>query len=131
MLKGSQAAAKPAQLPDRTDAPQRYSIVLSPDQRRIVVDLEELGGFSNQKEVFQTGLALLAWCLREVKRGRIIASLEENTGSYAELQVPAFERARRSSVADEVSRQEKYSRKVYHSRIRARGLRPAKLVNQG
>lgn len=46
------------------------------------------------KELFNTALTVLSWCIKEVDNGRIIASLDESTGKYKELCMPALERRR-------------------------------------
>jgi hypothetical protein len=42
------------------------------------------------KELFNTALTVLSWCFKEVDNGRVIASLDEKTGKYKELSMPAF-----------------------------------------
>lgn len=69
---------------------QRYTIELSQEYQRLIAGLIKATGLRTQKDVFESSLAILAWAVREVERGRIIASLDEATRSYAELQMPAL-----------------------------------------
>ena len=44
------------------------------------------------KELFSNALTLLYWAVREVKSGRIIASLDEERMKYKELGMPILDR---------------------------------------
>lgn len=44
-----------------------------------------------RKDMLDTAVTLLKWAIRERKRGRIIASLDEQQERYAEVQLPALE----------------------------------------
>jgi hypothetical protein len=79
-----------------SDAALRYTWVISPTDREMIDEVQQLGRFQNQRGLMQAAVALLAWTLREVKNKKIIVALDGNTGHYAELQMPAFENARRS-----------------------------------
>lgn len=41
-------------------------------------------------ELFNIALTLLQWCVKESRKGRMIASLEEGQTSYKELAMPIF-----------------------------------------
>lgn len=45
---------------------------------------------TTRKDLFNSALTLLAWALSERDKGRIIASLDEDTGGYKELVMPFF-----------------------------------------
>lgn len=58
--------------------------------------LDELKGdlrLTTHKELFNNALTLLDWAITQRKAGRIIASLDEASKNYKELQMPALERA--------------------------------------
>ena len=61
-----------------------------------VVELERLRklcDLGTRKELLNNALSLFAWAVREVTEGRIVASLDEKTQKYRELQMPALQSA--------------------------------------
>lgn len=68
----------------------RFNLDLAPDAKVVVSNLMQKTGLRTQTDVFENALALLSWAVREVERGRIIASLDETTKQYAELHTPAL-----------------------------------------
>lgn len=71
-------------------ATQRYTIELSPEYQQAISELMDATGLRTQKDLFEDAIALFAWATREVARGRSITSLNEQTMSYAELQMPVL-----------------------------------------
>ena len=69
---------------------QRYTIELSPEIQQAIGDLMKATGLRTQKDVFESSISILTWAVREVARGRIITSFDENSKTYAELQMPAL-----------------------------------------
>ena len=55
------------------------------------------------KDLFSNALTLLYWAVREVKKGRVIASLDEREGKYKELATPVSERLAKSAQQKEVA----------------------------
>jgi hypothetical protein len=56
-----------------------------------VKDLEALmseSGTQTKKELFNNALTLLEWAVKETKRKRVIASVDEGTATYNELHMP-------------------------------------------
>jgi hypothetical protein len=56
-----------------------------------VKDLEALmseSGTQTKKEIFNNALTLLEWAVKETKRKRVIASVDEGTATYNELHMP-------------------------------------------
>jgi hypothetical protein len=56
-----------------------------------VKDLEALmseSGTQTKKELFNNALTLLEWAVKETKRKRVIASVDEGTSTYNELHMP-------------------------------------------
>lgn len=45
-------------------------------------------GFSTRKELFNNALALLQWAVKEARRGRTIASVDEANDRFTELNMP-------------------------------------------
>lgn len=68
-------------------------------------DVEELKALMAEahietyKELFSNALTLLHWGMREVKNGRIIASVDEKDAKYKELALPVLETVRRVAAA--------------------------------
>ncbi|HEX9768405.1 MAG TPA: hypothetical protein VGA50_04440 [Kiloniellales bacterium] len=58
-------------------------------------------GIDTRKELFDNALTLLQWAVREVKRGNIIASVNEREERYRELQMPILLRAAGKSTTYE------------------------------
>lgn len=52
--------------------------------------LMEKSHITTRKDFFNSALSLFAWVLSERSKGRIIASLDEQTGGYKELVMPFF-----------------------------------------
>lgn len=50
--------------------------------------LVEEAGFSTRKDLFNNALALLQWAVKEARRGRAIASVDEATDRLTELNMP-------------------------------------------
>jgi hypothetical protein len=81
---------------------------------RIQLDLDEVGmklldelkaatGSKTHKELFNNAITLLDWAISQRQSGRIVASLDESSKNYKELQMPALEYAA-SQMSNEVSR---------------------------
>ena len=68
-------------------------------------DVEELKALMAEahmetyKELFSNALTLLHWGVREVKNGRIIASVNEKEAKYKELALPVLETIGRAAAA--------------------------------
>ena len=79
-------------------AAQRYTIELSSEYQEAVADLIKATGLRTQKDVFESSIALLSWAVREVGRGRVIASFDETTKTFAEIHMPALMQAARRAA---------------------------------
>lgn len=51
------------------------------------------------KELFSNALSLLHWAVKEVKNGRIIASMDEGAMKYKELVIPALQTVAKPAAA--------------------------------
>jgi hypothetical protein len=69
----------------------RLQLELPEDGVRQLKDLMAEAKIDTYKELFTNALTLLRWSVREVKSGRIIASVDEQRGKYKELAMPIFE----------------------------------------
>lgn len=56
-------------------------------------------GFGTRKDLINTALSFLQWAVAEVKTGRIIASVDEKTTRYKQIDLPAFKIAEAKAAA--------------------------------
>ena len=68
----------------------RFNIELHDDYKIIVDQLRQKTGLRNQKDVFESALAIFGWAVRETSRGRAIASLDEDAQTYVVIHTPAL-----------------------------------------
>lgn len=61
-----------------------------------VKELEEMmriGDVHTRKDLFNNALTLLQWAIKEVREGKLIASVDEQNKKYKELAMPIFSAA--------------------------------------
>jgi len=68
----------------------RVQVELPKQRVQELEDLMRLTGIETKKELINTALTFMAWAVREVKRGRIIVSLDELASQYKQVVLPAF-----------------------------------------
>lgn len=56
-------------------------------------------GFATRKDLINTALSFLQWAVAEVKTGRIIASVDEGSMRYKQIDLPAFKLAAAEAAA--------------------------------
>ena len=66
----------------------RVQLDLSTERVEQLHRLASEAGFSTRKDLFNNALALLQWVVKEAKRGRAIASVDEVNNRYTELSMP-------------------------------------------
>lgn len=64
---------------------------LPEDKVRQLEALMEESGLKTKKEFINNALTLLEWAMREVRAGRVIASVDEREKRYKEILLPALE----------------------------------------
>lgn len=64
---------------------------------QLLEELVKVTGAGSKKELFNNALTFLDWAVKEVRKGRSIASVSEADGSYRDLQMPALMHAARYS----------------------------------
>ena len=69
----------------------RIQIDLPDEKVRQIEALIIETGLPTKKDFFNNAVTLLAWAIREVKAGRIIASVDESQNRYKEILLPALE----------------------------------------
>jgi hypothetical protein len=83
---------------------------MSEPVRQVIFDLnngrlEEIeslmkdGDVETRKDLFNYALTLLSWAMREVRNGRVIVSLNEETQGYERVCIPPLENAAKKVVA--------------------------------
>lgn len=70
---------------DRMPAETRGILTLNAAQMK---KLKAETGIAEMKDLLDWALTMLRWSAKEAKKGRVIASLDESTGKYRELQMP-------------------------------------------
>ena len=69
----------------------RIQIELPEENVKEIKALMEEAGIDTYKELFSNALGLLYWAVQEVKRGRAIASIDEEQEKYKELVMPLLQ----------------------------------------
>ena len=78
----------------------RIQFEMPEDKAKELEDIMTEYGVQTKKELFNNALTLLKWALKETKRGNYIASIDEKSGKYRELQMPILSHvAPRTAVA--------------------------------
>ena len=72
--------------PDR--ALTRVQLDIPKEQVAQLDQLAREAGLGTRKDLFNNALALMNWAVREVRRGRTIASVDEQAQRFTELQMP-------------------------------------------
>ena len=75
----------------------RIQLELAEEDVKELKDLMEEARISSYKDLFSNALTLLYWSVREVKKGRVIASLNEKEAKYRELAMPILENLAKAS----------------------------------
>jgi len=58
---------------------------------------------STRKDLFNNALTLFQWAVKAKRAGRIVASLDEETGAAKEILMPALENVRANAVSTKAS----------------------------
>ena len=77
----------------------RIQLDVAEDNVKVMRYLMQEGNLSTYKELFNNALTVLYWCFKEVRNGRIIASLDEETMRYKELSMPVLQSVAVASAA--------------------------------
>lgn len=71
----------------------RIQLDLDREGVKLLEDLKVAIGLKTHKELFNNAITLLDWAVKQRQGGRIVASLDEVSQNYKELQMPALEYA--------------------------------------
>ena len=73
---------------------QRVQITLRQDKVQEMERLMEEAGVATKKDYLNNALLLLKWAIQERRRGRVIASVDENDDRYQPLMMPVLDNVR-------------------------------------
>jgi ferric iron reductase protein FhuF len=82
----------------------RVQLVLPAERVRMLDQLAAEAGVTTRKDLFNNALALLNWAVREVRRGRVIASVDERAQRFTELQMPMLDAVAANATAKSSAR---------------------------
>jgi hypothetical protein len=74
---------------------QRIQIEVPADRLRELDEIMADSSITTRKELINNALTLFEWAVNEVKRGHIIASIDEDDGRYREITMPALRNAQK------------------------------------
>jgi hypothetical protein len=63
-------------------------VEIDPENMEELEELQELGGVRTKKDLWNNAITLLKWAAREQARGASIVSVNEDEGTYKELELP-------------------------------------------
>lgn len=95
--------ADPAESDPGSDT-TRVQLVLPTERVRMLDQLAAEAGVATRKDLFNNALALLNWAVREVRRGRVIASVDESAQRFTELQMPMLDAVAANTAAKSPAR---------------------------
>jgi hypothetical protein len=72
----------------------RMSVVVTEEVFNELKTLMDECGIDTQKDLFNSSITLFRWAVREIKRGRGIASIDEAARQVTEFSMPPFEHLR-------------------------------------
>ncbi len=76
----------------------RIQLDLPEEQVKELDDLMKETNITTRKDLFNNALTLFQWAAKAKRAGRIIASLDEQTGTAKEILMPALENVRPNSL---------------------------------
>ncbi len=77
----------------------RIQLDMPEEQVKELEDLMKETNITTRKDLFNNALTLFQWAAKVKRAGRIVASLDEETGSAKELVMPALENVRAANLA--------------------------------
>ncbi len=77
----------------------RIQIEVDDAGAKLLDDIKQRTGMSTYKDIFSNAITLFEWAVKQRAEGRSIASLDEHSKNYRELQMPTLEEAARRARA--------------------------------
>lgn len=69
---------------------RRLQLDLSAQRIKEVDQMSELTGVKTRREFVDQAIVFFAWAISERQKGRLIGSIDEDSGGYREVVLPAF-----------------------------------------
>src|SRR3712207_1548361 len=66
----------------------RLQVEIEPEHMEELEELQVLGGLRTKKDLWNNAITLLKWAAREEARGASICSINEEEGTFKELELP-------------------------------------------
>lgn len=70
---------------------KRFQVEIDEDQMKELKQLMELGGIPTNKDLFNNALTLFKWAARVKQQGLAICSVDEESKTIRELEMPALD----------------------------------------
>lgn len=70
----------------------RIQYELSEKENAEIEKMMEYTAISTKRDLFNNALTLFEWAIKEIKKGRVIAAIDEKTGKQIELAMPSLSR---------------------------------------
>jgi metal-responsive CopG/Arc/MetJ family transcriptional regulator len=77
----------------------RIQLDMPEEQVKELDELMKETNIATRKELFNNALTLFQWAVKAKRAGRIVASLDEETGTAKEILMPALENVRTASLS--------------------------------
>ncbi|MFZ0814760.1 MAG: hypothetical protein WAM78_04535 [Candidatus Sulfotelmatobacter sp.] len=77
----------------------RIQIEVDENGTQLLDSIKQATGVTTYKDIFNNGITLFEWAIRQRIEGRVIASLDERTKRYKEMTMPALEDAVRRAAS--------------------------------
>jgi hypothetical protein len=71
----------------------RIQLDLDPPGVKMIEELKRQTGIKTHKDLFNNALTILSWAVRQRMAGRTVASMDEQSENYRELQMPVLTHA--------------------------------------
>ena len=71
----------------------RIQLDLDPQGVKMIEELKRQTGIKTHKDLFNNALTILTWAVQQRMAGRTVASMDEQTEKYRELQMPVLTHA--------------------------------------
>jgi len=81
----------------------RIQLDMPEEQVKELDELMKETNITTRKDLFNNALTLFQWAVKAKRAGRIVASLDEETGTAKEILMPALENVRTNSLSTKAS----------------------------
>jgi hypothetical protein len=93
----------------------RFTLAFPDGYRDLIDGLQAKTGIKTQTDLFENAVALFAWAVKEIGRGKKIASVDDRRKSYNEIHMPALMTIKPDNTYDGPA-EKKVSKKEVHKK---------------